>query len=200
MTHQRKVAQLICLSVMLAAVAAFPLMAQAAPPSPPPGDSGSPPIVQAMPTPGAPTTVTAGLGLRLREGPSIYDRIILVMRCGQTVYPAAGPVRSEGRYWSYVFLYRWGYTYEGFCASQYLANYDPSTPPEDGHGQVRVTAGLGLRLRWGPGTYYGIYRVAPYGTTLQTTGATQWGSGLEWTQVSYRGYNLWAASMYLQAT
>lgn len=197
MRAKARVVQLACLLAVLAALAAFPMMSHAAPPSPP-SDSGSAPIVQAPPIPGAATTVTAGLGLRLREGPSTWDRILLIMRRGESVYPAAGPVWSGGRYWTYVFLYRSGYTYEGFCASQYLANYDPGTPTDDGTGQVRVTAGLGLRLRWGPATYYGIYRVVPYGTILQTTGATQWGSGLQWTQVSYRGYNLWAASMYLR--
>ena len=197
MRAKRRVAWSVCLLGILAALAASPMMAYAAPPSPP-GQSGTSPIVQAMPTPGTPTTVTAGLGLRLREGPSTWDRILTILRCRETVYPAAGPVWGGGRWWTYVLVYRSGYTYEGFCASQYLANYDPSIPPDDGAGQVKVTARLGLRVRWGPGKGYGIYRVVPYGTTLQTTGSTQWGSGLEWTQVSYRGYNLWAASMYLR--
>ncbi|HUV93482.1 MAG TPA: SH3 domain-containing protein [Anaerolineae bacterium] len=197
MRAKARVVRLVCLLAVLAAPAVFPTVAYAAPPSPP-SDSESAPVVQAPPIPGAATTVTAGLGLRLREGPSTSDRVLLILRYGESVYPAAGPVWGGGRYWTYVFFYRWGYTYEGFCASQYLANYDPSTPGEDGTGQVRVTARLGLRLRGGPGTYYGIYRVVPYGTTLQTTGSTQWGSGLQWTQVSYGGYSLWAASMYLR--
>jgi len=195
MRPTRKVALLVCLLATIAIVATLPMVAYAAPPVPP-GQSGA--SLQAMPTPGAATTVRAGLGLRLREGPSVYDRVLLILRNGETVYPAAGPVWSEGRYWTYVFVYRYGYKYEGFCASKYLANYDPSTPPDDGSGGARVTARLGLRLRWGPGKGYGIYRVVRYGTVLQTTGSTQWGSGLQWTQVTYRGYTLWAASMYLR--
>ncbi|MFO7917919.1 MAG: SH3 domain-containing protein [Anaerolineae bacterium] len=172
-----------------------PLSVQAAPPVPPSGDGDAPPTVAAPPIEGTPTTVRAAYGLRLREGPSLSDRIILVMRNGETVYPAGGPVWRQGIPWIFVRVRRWGYTYEGFCASNYLANYGGGVP--SGESGVKVVAGAGLRLRSGPGLGYYTRRIVPYGTVLRPTGATRWGSGLQWTQVSVDGVYLWAASKYL---
>lgn len=182
--------------LVVASLAFFlaPAVVHAAPPGPEVG-AGAPPLVGAPPIAGEPTTVVASWGLRLREGPSLYDPIILVLRNGETVYPSAGPVWGQGISWTYVGVYRWGYYYEGFCASKYLANYGSSAP--SGGTGVRVTAASGLRLRWGPGLWYGINRVVPYGTILEPTGATQWGSGLQWVQVYRGGLYLWAAGAYL---
>lgn len=179
----------------LLAVLMAPIAAQAAPPSPGAGAS-APPVVAAPPAYGsAPTTVSAKYGLRLRAGDSVSDPILFVMRNGQTVYPIGGPVWNDGISWTYVGVHRWGQYYEGFCASSYLANYSGYAPT--GKSGKKVVAPGGLRLRWGPGTWYSINRVAPYGMILKPTGATQWGSGLSWTQVEIDGLFLWAASMYL---
>jgi hypothetical protein len=179
--------------LITAALFIAPLSAQAAPPGPE-SDEGPPPAVSAPAISGPPTTVRAASGLRLREGPSLNDRIILVLKNGETVYPAGGPVWSQGISWTFVRVHRWGWTYEGFCASAYLANYSGYSPT--GESGLKVVAGA-LRLRSGPGLGYSIRRIVPYGTILQPTGATRWGSGLKWSQVSINGTYLWAASKYL---
>ena len=196
----------IRLCALLAAVlllVVVPLTAYAAPPNPPPQppqpEQGPPPVVQAAPAWGAPATVRSWYGLRLREGPGLAEPIILILRNGETVYPGAGPVWEQGIAWAYVRVYRYGRWYEGFCASNYLANYQGTVPPEDPGGGLKVVAYGGLRLRGGPGLWYRIYRVVPYGTILQPGGATAWGSGLEWTKVLMHGYSYWAASKYLRA-
>lgn len=185
----------LALALVILSILAVPMTVSAAPPTPPSGPTS--PGTTAVPVWGEPTTVRSRYGLRLREGPSLYNRIILVLHNGETVTRGAGPVWGGGRWWTYVRVWRWGTYYEGFCASAYLANYDPGAPPSGG-GDLMVTAGIGLRLRWGPGTWYGVYKVMPYGVALQPTGVTQWGGGLQWTQVTVDGYNLWAASMYLR--
>lgn len=172
-----------------------PLSVRAAPPVPPSDNGDAPVTVAAPPIEGAPTTVRAAYGLRLREGPSLSDRIILVMRNGETVYPAGGLVWRQGIPWTFVRFRRWGYVYEGFCASNYLASYDDPAPPAA--SGVKVVASSGLRLRSGPGLGYHTRRIVPYGTVLRPTGTTRWGSGLKWTQVSVDGVHLWAASKYL---
>lgn len=178
----------------LALLFLVPLAVGAAPPTPGSGEETvsvmAPPVLRSA------TTVRAPWGLRLREGPSLGDRTVLILRNGETVYPSGGPVWREGISWTYVLVYRYGYRYEGFCASAYLAaTAAPPPPPLAG---LRVVASS-LRLRTGPGLMYRVSRVVPKGAILQPTGATQWGSGLRWTQVSVDGLRLWAASNYLVA-
>ncbi|MEA3406745.1 MAG: hypothetical protein U9R48_01525 [Chloroflexota bacterium] len=192
---RRKLTYVIATAMLMTALFVAPLSVQAAPPVPPSGDGDAPPTVAAPPIEGTPTTVRAPYGLRLREGPSLTDRIILVLYNGETVYPSAGPVWNQGISWTFVHVRRWGWTYEGFCASAYLANYSGYSPT--GESGVKVVAYGGLRLRSGPGLWYYTRRIVPYGTILQPTGATRWGSGLKWTQVSVNGTYLWAASKYL---
>jgi len=82
--------------------------------------------------------------------------------------------------------------------------YAPQPGPRPGPGpapivgRFRVVASAGLRLRSGPGTWYAIGRIAPYGTILEATGIEQYGSGIQWAKVSYRGGYYWAARQYLQ--
>jgi uncharacterized protein YraI len=139
-------------------------------------------------------TVHARWGLRLRVGPGLGQPVILVMRYGETVHITGDAVWQDGYSWVPVRYHRWGHTYEGYCASIYLTPAVPVPPPDEG---LRVTAWLGLRLRWGPGTWYGIYTAVPYGTVLEPTGVYEWGGGIEWAQVQYHGHLLWAAAMYL---
>jgi len=76
--------------LMLAVLVALPGMAYAAPPvagTPVPegGEEGDTPVtVEAMPDWGAPMTVRSWYGLRLREGPGLSERIILILRNGPT--------------------------------------------------------------------------------------------------------------------
>ena len=137
-------------------------------------------------------------GLCLREGPGLADRKVLILRNGETVYPAGGPVWREGISWTFVIAYRAGYRYEGFCASPYLADGGTAPAPDPGGPRnVRVVASS-LRLRAGPSLAYRVQRVVPYGTELYATGATRWGSGIEWTQIAIDGTTVWGATKYLQ--
>jgi len=170
-----------------------PMATLAAPPISGSTDGG---LVGAPPDAGAPTTVNAPLGLRLREGPNLTDRILLSLRDKETVYPYGSPVWSQGISWTFCRVYRWGMTYEGFCASAYLGNYGGYV--SQGDSGLKVTAGA-LRLRSGAGLAYGIQLIVPYGTVLQDSGATQWADGIQWTRVKLNGSTYWAASSYLTA-
>ncbi|MCD6518957.1 MAG: hypothetical protein J7M05_03415 [Anaerolineae bacterium] len=189
---KKRIIRLILWLGVLSSMVLLPMLVSAAPPSP---GSGSTPVLTAPPTWGAPTRVRAVYGLRLREGPSLAAPVILVLWNGEKVYPGGGPVWNQGISWTYVRVYRWGRYYEGFCASAYLANYGGYSP--SGESGLKVIAPIGLRLRSGPGLWYPVWRIVPYGTVLQPTGLTQWSGGLQWTQVAIDGIYLWAASMYL---
>jgi hypothetical protein len=193
--------RILAFVIMIMAMAMLPLGVYAAPPAPTEDTApaeGTAPAPQAMPVFGAPTTVRAWYGLRLREGPGLSEPIILVLRNGETVYPAGEPIWAQGIAWQFVRVYRWGLFYDGFAASSYLANYGGYNPPAATSG-LKVIAPAGLRLRAGPGLGYATYRIVPYGTVLQPAGQTAWGNGLQWTKVSINGTTLWAATMYLQA-
>lgn len=206
MKGKRRLVALASALVVLA-VLLTPMVASAAPPAPGSAVDG-PASVAAPPRPSQPATVTAYGGLRLRNGPSLYDRVILVLRRGETVYPAGGPVWGSGLSWTYVIVYRYGFRYEGFSATQYLSNTgrpDPGPDPRPGPGpgphadyRVRVTAPGGLRLRTGPSVAYRIRRVVPRGRILRATDVTRWGSGIKWRQVVVGRERLWAAAIYLR--
>lgn len=183
-TRNRWLGVVVTLAI-LASLLALPSAALAAPPV----------GAQAPPIWGSPTYVTAWSGLRLRESASLNAPIIFTMYHGETVYPSTTVIWNQGIAWRWVRVWRWGRWYEGFCATVYLASDGGGTPPAQ--SGLMVTATLGLRLRSGPGTWYAIRRVVPYGTILQPTGATAWGSGYHWTQVSVGGATFWAASAWL---
>jgi len=152
----------------------------------------------AAPRPGTPTKVVyAPKGLRLREGANLATPVILTLYNGELVYPLAGPVWNQGISWTFVRVYRWGYYYDGFCASAYLRNYTGYV--STGESGLMVVAPAGLRLRSGPGPWYAVRRIVPYGTILQPVGGCQWGGGTLWTEVAFNGTYLWGASMYLEA-
>ena len=195
MSTRRARTSIISLLVTIVAMIVLPLTAYAAPPAPP---GGTAPAPQAAPAFGAPVTVRAWYGLRLRQGPSLTEPVILVLNNGETVYPASGVTWNQGISWSFVRVYRWGRFYDGFCASAYLSSYGGYNPPAPTSG-LKVTAPAGLRLRSGPGLNYPTYRIVPYGTVLQSGGATAWANGIQWTKISIDGTYLWAATMYLQA-
>ncbi len=180
MTRKGKLVYRLALAVAVLAMFMVPMSVQAAPP-----------------IPGAPTRVVlAPYGLRLREDPSLAAPVILTLYNGELVYPLAGPVWNQGISWTFVRVYRWGYYYDGYCASAYLGTYGGYVPTGE-HG-LMVTAPAGLRLRSGPGLWYPTRRIVPYGAVLQPTGASQWGGGILWKQVSINGVWLWAASTYLR--
>ncbi len=200
-THRqsgRTTARLVTLG-LATLLAVAPFGAQAAPPLPLPGTVSA----AAAPAPGAASTATASVGLRLREGPYLNSAVVLVIRRGETVYPAAGPVWGDGISWAYVLVSRGGVVHEGFCATQYLSSYEGTVPPKDDDtpvatAKVKVTAYGGLRLRVGPGLSYTVDRIAPRFSVLNTTGATQQADGITWTEVLVGGKSLWGSSEYLQ--
>jgi hypothetical protein len=150
----------------------------------------------APPPPGPMVYVTAHLGLRLRQAPNLASPVIMTLSKGQPVHPLDPPVFNQGMSWTHVRVFRWGHVYEGYCATAYLSSYGGPTPT--GETGLKVTAAGGLRLRAGPGLGYATLRIVPWGTILQPTGVTQWGSGILWTKVRFNGTYLWAAQMYLQ--
>jgi uncharacterized protein YraI len=138
--------------------------------------------------------VSAPAGLRLRTGPGLGHAVILAMHHGETVHITGAPVWSHGISWTPVLYHRWGRTHHGYSASKYLVPAVHVPPPVTG---LRVVPWAGLHLRWGPGTWFGVYRAVPRGTILQPTGVYRWGGGILWAQVRYHGFHLWAASAHL---
>jgi uncharacterized protein YgiM (DUF1202 family) len=198
MARHRMFLRVMVLLALLVGSLALPLAASAAPPVPPSaGETAAPqpPVVSAPPIWGEGTTVVAPAGLRLREGPTLGSRILLILHNGETVYPGAGPVWGSGMSWTYVRVWRWGTWVEGFAATRYLANQGGDTTPPP-VGGLKVVTPVGLRVRTGPGLGYGIYTVARQGTVLQPTGTTQWANGYEWAQVFYNGQYLWVAKAF----
>lgn len=203
MARHRTFLRVTVLLVLALGSLALPLAVGAAPPVPPSGGVESPapqpPGVLALPIWGEGTTVVAPAGLRLREGPWLGARILLILHHGETVYPGAGPVWENGISWSYVRVWRWGRWVEGFAATRHLANQGGDTPQPPVGGGLRVITPVGLRVRTGPGLGHGIHTIVRQGTMLQPTGATQWANGYEWAEVFFQGRNLWVAKAFTRA-
>ena len=193
MARKQRWMQLVVAFAVVLGMLALPGAALAAPPAE--GSTETEVGVQAPPIWGSPTYVTAWSGLRLRESASLSAPIIFTLYRGETVYPSTTVIWNQGIAWQWVRVWRWGRWYEGFCASNYLASGGGGTPPAQ--SGLMVTATAGLRLRSGPGTWYSILRVVPYGTIVQPTGAEAWGSGYLWKQVTVGGATFWAASPWL---
>ena len=188
-----KIRALLCVG-LIAVFLAAPMVTQAAPPLP--GSPAAPvPVVAVGP---ARTVVNAPLGLKLRNGYSLTSSVVLVLYNGQTVYELASPVWNQGISWTKVRAYRWGYYYDGWCATAYLSSYGGWAAT--GETGLKVTATGGLRLRSGAGLGYAIQRIVPSGTILAPTGAgSVWNDGIQWTQVYLNGAAVWGASDYLTA-
>ncbi len=196
-TQGRRFVLLVALGAA-AVLTLAPQTAYAAPPRPLPGGIST---SAAAPVPAG--TATASVSVRLREGPYLNAAVLLVLRRGETVYPAAGPVWGDGISWAYVLVHRDGQVIEGFCASQYLSSYDDAPPATDKDApvatmRVKVTAYGGLRLRSGPGLSYGVDRIAPRHAVLNTTGTTREADGITWMEVVVGGTALWGSKDYLQ--
>jgi hypothetical protein len=158
---------------------------RAAPPQP------RPPLQPVAP----PTTVTAPLGLRLRQRPDLGSAVLRVLPRGARVVPLRHPVVSQGIRWSLVRTTIGGRTLTGYVASTYLAAYGGGAPAGD---RYRVAAPAGLRLRQGPGLGYRTRTMVPRGTILRATGAERTADGFVWTQVAVDGDLLWAAKSFLR--
>jgi len=195
-SRRGRMARSLFVALVALAVLALPFAVAAAPPVPGGGEPTSG-WVGAPPTLGTPTTVKAKEGLWLREGTYLADPTILCLANGETVYPSAGPIWNQGIEWSWVVVNRGGVSYQGFCASAYLANYGGYAPTSE--SGMKVVAPWGLRLRLCPGKACKIGRIVPYGTVLSASGATQWAGGIQWTEVAIDGRYMWAATAYLQA-
>ena len=169
-------------------------------------------VLLAMPlTAAANSSVTAVVqapkGLNLRVSPGLDAAIIFGLYNGETVTILDGltsPIYANGIRWVEVGVWRWGYWYTGYAAFAYLSQYGAYGGYEEPSGQwsgpdgLKVTASA-LNLRYGPGLWYGIGRVVPYGTILEKTAAgTVAADGYVWQQVKTGG-GLWGANAYLVA-
>ncbi|MGN0779708.1 MAG: SH3 domain-containing protein [Aristaeellaceae bacterium] len=109
----------------------------------------------------AATVVSAnGLGVRLRTGPSTAYGVLAVYPVG-----TAATILSSGTYWHYV---RIG-NRTGYMMSQFLSSGTTPSKPSNATGYTAyVTSenGLGVRLRKGAGTGYGVLGVYSVGTQV----------------------------------
>lgn len=108
------------------------------------------------------TVVSAnGLGVRLRTGPSTAYGVLAVYPVG-----TSATILKAGSYWHYV---RIGYN-TGYMMSQFLSTSGSTVnPPATAAGYTAyVTSenGLGVRLRKGPGTGYGVLGLYSVGTKV----------------------------------
>lgn len=110
----------------------------------------------------AATVVSAnGLGVRLRTGPGTSYGVLGVYPVGTST-----TILRSGSYWHYV---RIG-NRTGYMMSQFLSTSTGGTvqPPVSGGYTAYVTSqnGLGVRLRKGPGTGYGVLGLYSVGTQV----------------------------------
>ncbi|MBD2088872.1 peptidoglycan-binding protein [Microcoleus sp. FACHB-1515] len=140
-----------------------------------PGNSGS----------GALVRVTARSGLNIRSGPSTGNSVI-----GSLPYNAVVRVRVSDRSSSFAQLLN-----GGWISSQYIT--DASSNPGNGGGvgggsPARVVAGIGVKIRSGPGLGYARIGGAGYGETLRLTGERVSRDGYRWAKLS--GQAGWVAT------
>ena len=155
----------------------------------------APPLVTPPPPIGPTATVTARLGLNLRQGPGLAQPRILALSFGETVTLTGERAFANGIEWARVIALRGGQSFVGWAAAVYLSGVVAPSPPSGAN--VRVTAPAGLRLRAGPGLGFAIRRIVPLGTQLRTTGARQAADGYVWAQIAIDGLSLWAADAFL---
>ncbi len=154
-----------------------------------------PPVTPVPPT-GPTATVTAQLGLNMRQGPGLAEPRILVLRFGERVTLTGERAFANGLEWARVVAVRGGQSFVGWVATAFLSGVDVPPPPPPA-ANVRVTAPAGLRLRAGPGLGFAIRRIVPFGTHLRTTGVRQAADGFVWAQIVIDGLTVWAADAFL---
>ncbi len=146
--------------------------------------------------------VQSPLGVNVRTQPKLTAPIVIVLRNGEQVTTYGQEVWAQGIRWIQVSVSRWGYVYEGYCASAYLANYPGYNEPIDGYTGdkgFKVISPDGLRLRSGPGLKYYPVRIVPYGTILERTGTDAVDAdGYRWIELKLNGSRAWAAKIYLE--
>ena len=141
-----------------------------------PGNAGAAPTVTT-------NTATTSDYLNLRSGPSLADRVLVVMPTGSRVVLTGAtsngfyPVTYNGR--------------DGWAAASYLT-LDQSTPSPAG----AATATDVLNLRTGPGLAHKVLTVMPAGAKVTLTGQSSNG----FRSVSYNGWSGWASAQYLAVT
>lgn len=142
---------------------------------------------------GTPANVVyAPLGLFLRYGQGLDQEVQTSLYNGQTVYPVEGEesVWNNGLEWSRVVVVEDDTVQaDGYVASAHLSNYGGYVEPWGGtytggeENIIKVTAGIGLRLRSEAGLDGDIERIVPYGTLFQSSGTTVDEDGYAWTEV-----------------
>ncbi len=156
----------------------------------------TPPPVTPPPPIGPTATVTARLGLNLRQGPGLAEPRILALQFGERVTLTGERALANGIEWARVIALRAGQSFVGWAATAFLSGVG-APPPPPAVANVRVTASAGLRLRAGPGLSFAIRRIVPLGTQLRTTGVRQAADGFVWAQIVIDGLTVWAADAFL---
>lgn len=112
------------------------------------------------PTENTPATVVSGngLGVRLRTGPSTAYGVIGLYPVG-----TSATILSSGKTWHYVRIGK----QTGYMMSQFLSVGGSVTPPAQSYtAWITSENGLGVRLRTGAGTRYGVIGVYSVGTQV----------------------------------
>ncbi|MBN1283999.1 MAG: SH3 domain-containing protein [Anaerolineae bacterium] len=154
-------------------------------------DADDPPTQDAPPTPGG-STAAVTTALRMREGPSEEDAIVMILKAGATV---AILERSLDGYWAHV---RTAGGVEGWvstcCLAPAGATTPPAAPPPGAGWNARTAAELNVRQ--GPSLAYEKLALLPPQTpvVLEARNATN-GWALVHTGAGVRG---WVAAAYLR--
>ncbi len=136
--------------------------------------------------------VHAPLGLFLRYGQGLDQEVQASLYNGQTVYPVEGEESTwnEGLEWARVVVVEDDTVKaDGYVSRAYLSNYPGYEEPWGGtytggeENIIKVTAGIGLRVRSEPGLDASIERIVPYGTLFRSSGTTVEKDGYDWTAV-----------------
>lgn len=130
-------------------------------------------------TPSGAVTVTAASGVNIRSGPGTNYRVV-------------GGLGYGARVSTYGSSNGWYRVSQGWIAGNYTGAGSSSGGGGGGgspSGAVRVTAPIGVNIRSGPGTGYGIVGGLGYGTQVST-----YGSSNGW----YRVSGGWVSSAYVQ--
>ena len=155
------------------------------------------PAPTATPAPTPVTTVigkvTADVGLNLRRGAGTSYGVILTIPYNKTVTVLD---RSNSAWYKVQYG-----SSTGYVASQYLSVSTVTTTPDAAPAPTpsttvtgRITADVGLNLRRGAGTNYGVILTIPYNKTVTVLDRSNSG----WYKVQYAGQTGYVAAEYLR--
>ncbi|NJL22345.1 MAG: SH3 domain-containing protein [Leptolyngbyaceae cyanobacterium SM1_3_5] len=136
---------------------------------------------------GALVRVTARSGLNIRSGPSTGSSVI-----GTLPYNAAVRVRVSTGSSGFAQLLN-----GGWISSQFITDASNSSGGVGGGSPARVVAGIGVKIRSGPGLEFAQIGGAGFGETVRLTGERVSRDGYRWAKLSDRSG--WVATAGLNA-